>query len=386
MGDRTIAIVLGHDDTVIPGAACRLQGPTPDQWYDGTTNADGYVAWTVAGSLGDSHVQIVAAGYAGVSQHVHLTCDQEGGARNQSIRFGAGVSDLDDLLFPALTRLAHLLPARPLYGAFCIPGALPGIPFGDGKRIWTPAFACYANSTWQDRMLDAIVARRYNVLEYQVSGFPYRGEYPEIPLDIRRTVDDLDRIHRRDVATMIAFRDDVGVDLGYLRGVAAATQDLVDYVMGIYECNGVFKDGTGASVLAMLVQARTLWPRAKLGVHFTDLMGSESYGLVDWQQAVDRANLNLLLFQASGWAYTPAQVAARVADYTRRLGGPGWHGYPTLSDGINLFELTTSKTFWDGMTEAEGVAYTDAVRACPMAPDGGVWSVPVTGFLDGGTP
>lgn len=276
-----------------------------------------------------------------------------------------------------------LPPEVPFRGAFCAPDALPGIPYGDGRRVWAPAFGCYAGTPWQDRMLDMCVARRHTWFEYQISGWPYHRDYPELALDPARTVADLTKIRSRGLRTIVAFRDDRGPDLSYLAPVAAATQDVVDLVMGIYEVNGVLQDPD--LVLSVLVQSRRLWPRALLAVHFTDLMEGESHGLVNWHQAVDMAGLNALFFQAAGWLHTPEDVAARLADYTRRLGGPQFHNYPTLTHGVVVFELTTSKTYRGELTEAQGVAYTDAVLAVPMAPDGGVMSVPATGFLDGGT-
>jgi hypothetical protein len=276
-----------------------------------------------------------------------------------------------------------LAPALPFKGAFCIPNVLPGIPFGDGKRIWTPAFGCYAGTPWQDRILDAGVARGHTWFLPQISGFPYRQDYPELALDPARIAADLTKIHSRGIRTLVSFRDDQGDDLSYLQPVAAITQDLVDGIFGIFEVNGVLRDPL--KVLNVLKQSRALWPKAILGVHFTDLVQSESFGLVDFTRAVNEAGLNVLFFQASGWIQSVDQVAARVADFTRRLGGPRMHGYPTLSHGVVLAELTTSRTYRD-WTEAQGVAYADAVRGRPMAPDEGIMSVPVTGYLDGGTP
>src|SRR5258708_4591219 len=278
-----------------------------------------------------------------------------------------------------------MAPVLPFRGACCIPTALPGIPFGDGRRIWTPAFGCYAGTSWQDRILDACVARGHTWFEYQISGWPYRRDYPELLLDIPRIVADLARIRSRGIRTLVAFRDDQGADLTYLLPVAAATRGLVDGVFGIYEVNGVLKNAD--RVLDVLVQSRALWPEALLGVHFMDLVaqGQESYGLLDFGRAVREAGLNMLLFQASGGVQSPSDVAARLADFTRRLGGPRFHGYPTLSHGIVLAELTTSRTYRD-WSETRGIAYSDAVRARPMATDGGVLSVFPTGYLDGVTP
>jgi hypothetical protein len=238
----------------------------------------------------------------------------------------------------------------------------------------------------QDRMISAHRRRNHNTLEYQVSGKPYREEYPELAVDPTRTRNDLLRIRNGGLQTMIAFDDTRWPDLSYLQPVADVTQDLVNCVMGIYEVNGVVRDPN--IVLLLLKQARAMWPKAKLAVHFTDLMAGESHGLVDFRRAVAEAGLNMLFFQASGWLYSTKEVADRGADFTRRNGGPEMHGGQTLSDGVVQFEIYTSKTFREEMTEEENVQKCDDIRRqVPGKPDGAKpWiSVPFTGFMDGGS-
>lgn len=277
--------------------------------------------------------------------------------------------------------LADSQPAPPpidktiIKGAFCIPAA--------SGRVWWPAALAIPDAEL-DRYIAETKARRYTYAEILVSGLPYAHEYPEILPDAGLLNRVLTKLKQAGLVTMVAFDDRRGSDLSYLKPVLQPNRDLIDWCMGIYEVNGVLKDPN--LVLSTLKQSRTLLPDAILAVHFMPLdEGNESYGLVDWQRAKDEANLQCLLFQTAGWVVGVHEAAARLADFTRRLGGPQFHGYPTLQYGVNLFEATTTKTFRGEWSEAQGVGFADAVLRTPMAPDGGVMSVPATGFGDGGT-
>lgn len=260
-------------------------------------------------------------------------------------------------------------------GAFCIPAR--------SGRVWWPA-ALAVSDAELDRYVSETLARQYTFAEILVSGLPYANDYPEIAPDAGQLNRVLTRLKQAGLVTMVAFDDRRGPDLSYLQPVLAPNRDLIDWCMGIYEVNGVLKDPS--LVLSVLKQSRQLLPDAILAVHFTPLdEGEQSYGLVDFHRAKDEANLQCLLFQTAGWRVGEAEAAARMADFTRRLGGPGMNGYPTLQYGVNFFEATTTKTYRGEWTEAQGVAFTNAVLAVPMAPDGGVMSVPATGFGDGGT-
>ena len=67
-------------------------------------------------------------------------------------------------------------------GSFVIPGALPGIPYGDGARIWTPAYGCY-DATWRAKLRDAYVQRGYTHFVYNCAGLRMRDDYPELADD-----------------------------------------------------------------------------------------------------------------------------------------------------------------------------------------------------------
>ena len=266
-------------------------------------------------------------------------------------------------------------------GAFCIPNTLPGIPYGDGTRIWTPAFGCYSQ-VWQDRIITEFKHRGYTHFEYLISGFPYSNHYPYLPADTTRIVFDLYKLKQAGLATIVAFDDSRGEDCSYLTDVAAHTQDLVDWVMGIYEVNGVLKDPN--KVLDVLKQSHALWPKARIAVHFTPLdEGNESYGLVDFQRAKDEAGLQALLFQSANWNH-PDEIISRIRDFQLRL-QVGYHSWAHPFD-IVAFELSTSRTYRD-WTEGQGVSLSDYVMQQTSLPftQEGFTTIPLTGFCDGGT-
>jgi hypothetical protein len=296
---------------------------------------------------------------------------------------GAGILSPEASKFKHLAEFRTELGLNPpppttgaLKGAFCIPYAL----FGD--RLWWPNYLNEPEQR-QDEMIRQTLLRGYNHGEIQVSGVPYPG-YPEIPLDSNLLRSGLAKMRAAGLQTVVAFRDDRGPNLSYLRGIIDINADLIDWCMGVYECNGVFQDP--GIVLDVLKQSRALLPNVKLAVHFTAQdPGTESYGLVDWARAKSEANLNAYFFQVSGWLNNGLNNGiVRIADWTRRLMA-GFHGYPILSEGVIDFENTTTRTFRNEWTEAQGVAYTDALMNAPLAPDGGVLSVRPAGYCDGGS-
>lgn len=264
---------------------------------------------------------------------------------------------------------------EPFRGAFCIPDALPGIPYGDGKRIWTPAFGCYAGTPWQDAMIGATKSRHYTWFEYQVSGWPYHQDYPELAVDVSRIYADLMKLKQAGLATIIAF-DDTRLDLSYLQPVANATQGLVDCVMGIYEVNGVV-DWNEDEVIRILTAQGKLWPKAINAFHSTSQdNGGRGFGERPfWERATSEANVSCYFLQQSAWNHPIASTADRASDFSVRLQGPH-AGWVELPRGMILFEETTSVTY---RTEPEsyGVHMIDDLMSL-ITPR-------PAGYMDGGT-
>jgi len=366
---------LNESGTPLEGVTVRGESPTLGNWTAPPTDPCGYT-FTELGP-GDYNVTFSKPGYA------------DAGYYPATIGGSSSV--------PISKALPRAVPPPQTWqspkGAFCIPKAL-----SIGRDLvtqWDPAFAV-SDPFVQDTMMQNHLDRGHNSMLYQVSGWPYHRDYAEIALDPARTRMDLTKIHNRGLQTILIFDDTRWPDLSYLQPVADVTQDVVSCVMGIMEVNGVTQNAD--IVLDILVQTRKLWPAAKLGVHFTDLMQGESHGLVNFTDAVKLAQLNMLFFQGSGWKgeagptlalRDPKDIAARIADFTRRLGGPGmsngdfWH---TLSDGVVDTELYTTLTYRNWMTEQTSIdLHNRVMQEVPGKADGSFVSVPVTGYLDGGS-
>jgi len=288
--------------------------------------------------------------------------------------------ELQDEIDPHPHPIPPPVPGSPLRGAFCIPFC----EVGDGRnRLWWPSFLGQPEGI-QDRMIAETLRRGYNHGEVQISGWPYNRDYPEISLNRTLIRQGLTKMRAAGLQTIIAFRDDQGPDLSYLRDTVESVAELVDWCMCIYEMNGVFRDPK--ICLDVVKQARQMLPSSKIAVHFTAQdPGTESFGLIDWTRAKAEANLNAYFFQVSGWLPNALlHGQERIADWTRRLMA-GFHGYPILSHGVINFEDTTSRTYRNEWTEKQGTDFNDALMNAPLAPDEGVMSVRPAGYGDGGT-
>lgn len=284
-----------------------------------------------------------------------------------------------DVVLQPFNNPASWRPAQEAYtnirGAFCIPNAVPGIPYGDNKRIWTPAFGCYSGSDWQTRIIEQTKNRNYNWFEYQLSGKPYHDDYPELELDVDRIVYDLNLLHRNQIGTFIAFDDRI-LDLSYLAPVAARTQKLVDFIWGIYELNGVV-NWNEDEVIRILKAQHELWPDAHNGFHSTSQdNGGRGFGERPfWLRAVNEAHVRIYLLQQAAWTRTLESTADRATDFGIRLQGPHAQ-WIQLEDGMCLAEETTTVTY---RTEPESYGVSVMNQLMGM-----VHPRPI-GYMDGGS-
>ena len=266
------------------------------------------------------------------------------------------------------------------HGAFCIPDALPRFPFGDGKRIWTPAFGCY-DPIGQRAIMDALHARRYSHIIYQLSGYPYSNHYPRLLIDAVRAQGDLSRLKADGFVTVAAFDDTRGVDCSYLSLIAELTQDVVDWVMGPFEIN----DGRStADINSILLQKAALWPHARQAVHFTPQHGAGGSPEWDWWAwAATEARITALLDQDNQFS-DPVGTGRGLESTAKRLLGlvggdvpEAWRVMAAHPVETVAFEQTTTETYNGRMSEAQQIAFTTAMlRECPH----------VIGWCDGGTP
>ena len=92
-------------------------------------------------------------------------------------------------------------------GSFCIPGALPGSPYGNGSRIWTPAYRCY-DDHWRAEIRKAYLARKYTHFVYNAGGLPYGSDYPELADDPARVARDLEELLEAGLVPVVCCTDD----------------------------------------------------------------------------------------------------------------------------------------------------------------------------------
>lgn len=272
-------------------------------------------------------------------------------------------------------------PAYPLKGAFCIPDALPGIPWGDGRRIWTPAFTCYP-ADWQQRVLDAYAARGYTHFVYNVAR-PYHGDYPEPdPLDDpRRVRRDLQAIKAAGLNTVVACCDDQdGGSVTPWRSIPE-NADLIDFAFPMWEMNGPLGnatyngDGTFSGRIVDCIKATiSATPYSEHYLHFT--AGHGSIGTPEREGWMYVASLGIkgLFSQDSGYDRAPDAdpqgTAAGLLDTAQRLG--------TLGLKNVAFEQITLPTYQHraGYDEAFQRAYGAKLQQLT----GGA----LAGFMDGG--
>lgn len=370
------AVVVWGPNGPITGAQvkfCResVTGPQPIEFAFPLTNGDGYALLNGSLPRQAGYVVALATGYAPAVYPVTLD-DQ-----NQEIHFGVDGGPANTIHLPALSFKQSALPAVPVdypfTGALNIPNAFTYIPYGDNRRQWSTAFGCYSRD-WQRQFLDNLAARNYKWQFYQLSGSPYRGDYPELSLDVARIVSDLTYIRSRGFGTIINFRDDVGSDCSYLKPVADATQGLVDCVMGIFESNGVFQGDT-EKVVSVLEQQHQLWPKAINAFHST-CQNNELPGFGErafWEKVSPFVDVYFL--QQDAWDFPAASVANRAQDFCERLMN-GVAGWPILRRGVVLAEETTTATYHFDWTEHDGIYKMQQLLSM-------INPRPV-GFLDGG--
>jgi len=113
--DRTIAVVIVNP--TVAGARVEVQvDADPNLWLRGTSNDDGYCSWTWSDSLGDSVLEITAAGYEPYQQSVHWKTytDPDAGAPplNSQLTVGAGLPPLVPVPVPIPPGPTPLPPAN----------------------------------------------------------------------------------------------------------------------------------------------------------------------------------------------------------------------------------------------------------------------------------
>lgn len=266
-------------------------------------------------------------------------------------------------------------------GAFCIPGALPGIPYGDGQRIWTPAYGVY-DANWRAAMLAAYKQRGYTHFIYNIAAPEgvYHNDYPALPDDPARARRDLLEILGAGLIPVVAACNDANGGTTSPYNSVVANADLIPIIFPMWEQNGplgldimVNGESTGRNG-DVIRNTRAAAPKALCYIHFTAGHGAGAQPEGEWWQWAARVGVIGLLSQDDHWDDS-ANTAAGLADTAAHLHGqrPGWEGLQL--DNV-AFELQTTALYHNGRTEAQGISFMNSV--IPMAGE-------IAGFCDSGS-
>lgn len=275
-------------------------------------------------------------------------------------------------------------------GAFVIPNALPGIPYGDGKRIWTPAFGCYTED-WQHKICEQI-ARRYpgGKVPYNWVSLPYGEDYPELAADPVRARQDLSVIRSYGLEPLPVILDDRRTDTGYAQPFIDACGDLFRIYMVMWEMNmrlGVDEFDEASQrwrgiMFPAMVALHNWMPDHKMCVHWTPGHGSGGNPEALWMRHMSLgyapqgipAMVKCVLSQTDFFTdpvHTGVAIESSAVRYNGSIGGD-WAGLSVLT---TAFEQTTTPVYHNGWTEQQQVNFTS--HMLPHCPS-------VIGFGDGG--
>lgn len=277
-----------------------------------------------------------------------------------------------------------LPPLLPWKGAFVIPDVFTDIPLGDNQRIWTPAFACYRGTVWQDRIIEQFKARvGYTHFPYNCAGQIYHDDYgyvPDNPIGVRA---DLIKLLTAGLVPVVAACDDA--DGGHVNPWPSfsANADLIPIAFPMWEMNGPLgvaerqPDGTYTGrIIDCIANTSAAAPNAKLYLHFTSGHGAPGYPeeRESWRFVRDRYGVKGLMSQDNGYDRDPSTgdpvgTAAGLADTAMRLGEEDLENC--------AFEQSTTPVYhkWAGWDETHQRNYgAELMRLAPNT----------AGFCDGG--
>jgi hypothetical protein len=276
-------------------------------------------------------------------------------------------------------------------GSFCIPGALPGSPFGDGARIWTPAYGCYEES-WRNEIRKAYRDRGYTHFVYNAAGLPYAGDYPELADDPNRVQRDLTELRADGLIPVVCCTDDRYPSV--VLASVAANAALIPIVFPVWEMNGPLHDEDidieRDKCKAIIEQVRYAVPDAECWLHFTP--GHGAIGLPEdecWRWCQDIGTIGLLgqggnkisncdpIYEGKGFETTAVRLLGMCGYVV-----PDWDGgsVPGAWEGLHQrsvkFEWGIYESYHAHVTEHDLNRFTDQFMTVALH---------VSGFCDGGT-
>jgi hypothetical protein len=285
-------------------------------------------------------------------------------------------------------------------GSFCIPAGLPGIPYGDRARIWTPAYGCY-DDHWRFELRNAYRARGYTHFVLNCVGMPYAGDYPELFDDAHRLRRDLDELRADGLIPVLFATDDRDLKARMQAGAdpipacVRSCAEAIPIIVPAWEMNGPLGDADKAveeQLQKDLISAvRTAVPDAECWLHFTPGHGSISYAseIGGWEWCQAQGTIGLLgqgsnkistcdpMYEGKGFETTAARLAGDVGyvvpDWDGSAIPPAWEG---MHQRTVKFEWGIYESYHGAVTEQDLVRWTDQFMTVALH---------VSGFCDGGT-
>lgn len=298
---------------------------------------------------------------------------------------GVDIADPSPPAPPMVIGLERRLNVRNWRGAFCL-------PLGNGRRIWTPAAACVSGTAAFDAMIDAYHERQYTHFQYLLEGRPYGDDYPYIVPDPERAYRDLSELLSAGFVLNVTllFGDHTGPHWDRVQPMIDRCQDLLkgQWVFPLYEMNqDLFEDGHPpdrkvngewvGGLTACVHETKRRCPESLIAIHMTpdhSALGDDEIPWCHDMTGVIDANL-----AQTATFDDPDLAAANLQSSALRYHGKVGHGVPDAWAGCAIdnvaFELTTTRTYRNQMSEADQRAYT--ARVLQRAPE-------LVGFGDGG--
>jgi hypothetical protein len=271
---------------------------------------------------------------------------------------------------------------RSIKASFCIPAAFAFIPYGDEKRIWTPATLAYDERYW-----DQLITRykelgpHYSHYVINLAGSTYHNDYPHVdddPARARRLI--LKLLNQYHLIPICCATNDEDPDV--VLQSYSKNADVIDSSFVMWEMNGPC-EGDSDRMFRITQAVRDANVRAITYLHFTAGHGSmgepESY----WWIKCARIGIRGLFSQDDGYNRNretgdPQGTASGLEDTAKHLRGDvaGWE--PLKDDPLDniAFEQTTTPVYhkypgWDRAKQQSFGNYL--VQNCPS----------IKGYADG---
>ncbi len=243
-------------------------------------------------------------------------------------------------------------------GAFCVPDVFTDDPYGDNKRIWTPAFLAY-NEQRQDIIISKYLENYPSLSHFVINlgGSTYHNDYPHINDDPAIARKAIIKLLNNKLIPICCATDDENPDV--ILESYKQNSDIIDDAFVMWEMNGPC-NGDSDRMFAITKKTCEANPRIKPKLHFTAGHGSMGEPEGEWWKKCAAIGVGGLFSQDSGFERDPINgdpsgTASGLEDTAKHLRGevPGWEGLNLINVG---FEQTTTPVYhkypgWNGQKQ-----------------------------------